>query len=178
MKKNKNNKKLKYTVAATLIAAAVFIIAFSRGLFGEELQRVFNPTEFFDTSVDFVKVTDVGQADSILIYSNGYSAVIFEGESADPKRVAEEIKAEVNRLKADGIDKKLFSAVRCGMYGEAVRSFNSVKSIASQLVECAMSDSGLFDELKYIKSATPEKVYKRLSLLDNDKTVLSVINTR
>ena len=109
---------------------------------------------------------------------NGYSAVIFEGESADPKRVAEEIKAEVTRLKADGIDKKLFSAVRCGMYGEAVRSFNSVKSIASQLVECAMSDSGLFDELKYIKSATPEKVYKRLSLLDNDKTVLSVINPR
>ena len=62
------------------------------------------------------------------------------------------------------------------MYGEAVRSFNSVKNIASQLVECAMSDSELFDELKYIKSATPEKVYKRLSLLDNDKTVLSVVN--
>ena len=107
---------------------------------------------------------------------NGYSAVIFEGESSDPKRVAEEIKAEVTRLKADGIDKKLFSAVRCGMYGEAVRSFNSVKNIASQLVECAMSDSELFDELKYIKSATPEKVYKRLSLFDNDKTVLSVVN--
>ena len=62
------------------------------------------------------------------------------------------------------------------MYGEAVRSFNSVQSIATQLVSCAMSDSGLFDELKYIKSATPEDVYKRLSLLDNDKTVLSVIN--
>lgn len=107
---------------------------------------------------------------------HGYSAVIFEGESADPKRVAEEIKAEVERLKTDGIDKKLFSAVRCGMYGEAVRSFNSVESIATQMVSCAMSDSGLFDELKYIKSATPEKVYKRLSLLDNSKTVLSVVN--
>ena len=107
---------------------------------------------------------------------HNYSAVIFEGESSDPKRVAEEIKAEIERLKADGIDKKLFSAVRCGMYGEAVRSFNSVQSIATQLVSCAMSDSGLFDELKYIKSATPEDVYKRLSLLDNDKTVLSVIN--
>lgn len=107
---------------------------------------------------------------------HNYSAVIFEGESSDPKRVAEEIKAEIERLKADGIDKKLFSAVRCEMYGEAVRSFNSVQSIATQLVSCAMSDSGLFDELKYIKSATPEDVYKRLYLLDNDKTVLSVIN--
>ena len=106
---------------------------------------------------------------------NGYSAVIFEGESSNPQRVAEEIKAEVERLKTDGIDKKLFSAVRSGMYGEAVRAFNSVESIATRLVDCAMSDSGLFDELKYLKTVTPEDVYKRLSLLDNDKTVLSVI---
>lgn len=107
---------------------------------------------------------------------NGYSSVIFEGESMDPKKVAEEIKSEVERLKADGIDKKLFSAVRCGMYGEAVRSFNSVENIATQLVGCAMSDSGLFDELKYLKSVTPDDIYKRLSLLENDKTVLSVVN--
>ncbi|MEE1239484.1 MAG: hypothetical protein UHO61_06130 [Acutalibacteraceae bacterium] len=62
------------------------------------------------------------------------------------------------------------------MYGEAVRSFNSVESIASQLVSCAMSDSGLFDEIKYLKAVTPDDVCKRLSLLDNNKTVLSVIN--
>lgn len=107
---------------------------------------------------------------------HGYSAVIFDGESSNPKKVAEEIKAEIERLKTDGIDKKLFSAVRCGMYGEAVRSFNSVESIASQLVSCAMSDSGLFDEIKYLKAVTPDDVCKRLSLLDNNKTVLSVIN--
>ena len=106
---------------------------------------------------------------------NGYSAVIFEGESSDPKRVAEEIMAEVERLKADGIDKKLFSAVRSGMYGETVQAFNSVESIATRLVDCAMSDSGLFDELKYLKTVTPEDIYKRLSLLQKDKTVLSVI---
>lgn len=106
----------------------------------------------------------------------GYACSIFEGESSDPKRVAEEIKAEIERLKADGIDKKLFSAVRCGMYGDAVRAFNNVESIAMQLVNCAMSDSGLFDELKYLKTVTPEDIYKRLSLLDSEKAVLSVIN--
>ncbi|MBR7133488.1 MAG: insulinase family protein [Clostridia bacterium] len=106
----------------------------------------------------------------------GYSAVIFEGESSNPKRVAEEIKAEVERLKAEGIDKKLFSAVRCGMYGNAIRMFNSVESIAMQLVDCAMSDSGLFDDIKYLKSVTVEDVYRRLSLLDPEKAVLSVIN--
>lgn len=77
MKKNKN-KKPKY-IAAALLAVAVFITAFSRGVFGERLQKVFNPAAAFDTSVDFVKITDVGEADSILIYSDGCSAVIDVG---------------------------------------------------------------------------------------------------
>ena len=108
----------------------------------------------------------------------GYSAVIFEGESQNPKKVAEKIKQEIERLKTDGINKKLFSAVRCGMYGNAIRIFNSVEGIAMQFVDCATNGSGLFDEIKYLKSVTAEDVYKRLNLLENDKTVLSVINPK
>ena len=106
----------------------------------------------------------------------GYAAIIFEGESCNPQRVAEEIKREVERLKTDGIDKKLFSAVRCGMYGNAIRTFNSVENIASQMVDCAMSGSGLFDEIKYLKSLTIDDVYRKLLKLDTENTVLSVIN--
>lgn len=100
--KNKNeNKTLKYAVAATLIAAAVFIIAFSRGVFGEELQQVFNPSEFFDTSVNFVKITDVGQADSILIYSGGYSAVIDVGTKDSAENILEDLNsAHISRIDA------------------------------------------------------------------------------
>ncbi len=109
---------------------------------------------------------------------NGYSAVIFEGESSNPQEVADRIKAEIERIKNEGINKKLFSAVRRGMYGNAIRLFNNVESIAMQLVDCAMNGSGLFDEIKYLKSITAEDVFKRISLLDNDKTVLSVINSK
>ena len=106
---------------------------------------------------------------------HGYSAVIFEGESSDPKAVAEEIKKEIARLKTEGIDKKLFSAVRAGMYGNAIRLFDSVEGIAMQMVDSAMGDSGLFDEIKYLKSVTSEDVYKRLLKLEDEKSVLSVI---
>jgi predicted Zn-dependent peptidase len=109
---------------------------------------------------------------------NGYASVIFDGESNNPKAVAEKIKAEVERIKLEGIDKKLFSAIRCGMYGNAIRLFQSVESIAMQMADCAMNDSGLFDDIKYLRSVTVEDVYKRLLLLDNDKTVLSVINPK
>ncbi|MGI6280273.1 MAG: EF-P 5-aminopentanol modification-associated protein YfmH, partial [Acutalibacteraceae bacterium] len=109
---------------------------------------------------------------------NGYSAIIFDGESSDPKRVAEEIKQEVERLKNEGIDKKLFSAIRAGMYGDAISQFNDVDSIASMLVNCAMNDCGLFDELKFLKSVTVEDIQRKLITLDNENTVLSVINVK
>ena len=105
----------------------------------------------------------------------GYSAVIFEGESKNPRLVAEKIRNEIERIKIEGIDKKLFSAVRCGMYGNAIRLFDSVEGIAMQMVDCAMLDSGLFDDIKYLKSVTADDVYKRLLKLDGEKAVLSVI---
>ena len=133
-----------------------------------------------ETSPLYKRLTDEGlindEFSSEYFTGNGYAAVIFEGESKDPQRVAEEIKKEVDRIKIEGIDKKLFSAIRCGMYGNAIRMFDSVEGIAMQFVDCAMLSSGLFDEIKYLKSVTADDVFKRISLLDNNKTVLSVIN--
>ena len=109
---------------------------------------------------------------------NGYSALLFEGESKDPKAVADAIIDEINRLKTEGIDRKLFSAVRAGMYGSAIRLFNNVESIAMQLTDCAMNGYGLFDEIKYLKSVTAEDVMKKLNSLDAKNTVLSVIKPK
>ena len=92
MKKNKN-KSLKYIAAAALLAAAVFITAFSRGVFGEELQQVCNSASAFNASVDFVKITDVGQAESILIYSNGCSAIIDVGTEDCAESIIEDLDA-------------------------------------------------------------------------------------
>ena len=116
--------------------------------------------------------------DSEHFCGDGYSALIFEGESSDPKAVAEEIKKEIERLKVDGIDKKLFSAIRASMYGSAIRLFNNVESIAMHLTDCAMNDSCLFDELKYLKSVTLEDVSRKLKSLDTENSVLSVINPK
>ncbi len=113
--------------------------------------------------------------DSEYFTGRGYAAVIFSGESSDPKRVAEEIKAEIERLRREGIDKKLFSAVKCGMYGAAIRRFNGVSNIASQLTECAMADYDLFEELKLLKTVTADDVYRRLDVFSEGNDVLSVI---
>ncbi len=114
--------------------------------------------------------------DSEYFTGNGYAAVIFEGESKDPKRVAELIKQEIARLRVEGIDKKLFSAVKCGMYGGLVRRFNSVEALCMQLCECAISEYGLFDELKQLKAVSYHDVLKRLDVFSDENAVLSVIN--
>lgn len=105
----------------------------------------------------------------------GYAAVIFGGESKDPARVAELIKQEIARLRDEGADKKLFSAVKCSMYGDAIRRFNNVEGIAMQLAECAMLDFDLFEELKLLKTVTYDDVLRRLDVFDDQNAVLSVI---
>ncbi len=113
--------------------------------------------------------------DSEYFTGNGYAAVIFEGESSNPQRVAELIKEEIARLRVEGIDKKLFSAVKCGMYGQLVRRFNSVEALCMQLCECAVSDYGLFDEIKQLKAISYDDVLKRLDVFSDENAVLSVI---
>ncbi len=109
---------------------------------------------------------------------NGYASVIFEGESDNPKAVAKAIKEEIHRLREKGIDKKLFSAVKCGMYGDAVRRFNSVSTMAMQLVDGAVFGYDIFEELRLLKTVTCEDVYKRLDIFDDENAVLSVINPK
>ncbi len=111
-------------------------------------------------------------------YGNGYAAVIFEGESYSPERVAEEIKAEIERLRNEGIDKKLFSAIKSGAYGNMIRKFNSVEALATQLTECAMCDYDLFEEIRLLKTASYDDVMKRLDVFCNENAVLSVIKPK
>lgn len=68
----KRKFKGKFKICAAVILAAVCIVI-------SVLER--NLPSNFDSSVDFVKVLDVGQSESILIYSNGYSALIDTGIS-------------------------------------------------------------------------------------------------
>ena len=106
---------------------------------------------------------------------NGYAAIIFDGESKDPKAVEQAIKDEIKRLRENGIDKKLFSAVKCGMYGDAIRRFNSVDGMTMQLVEGAVFGYDIFEEIKLLKAASYDDVTKRLDVFCEENSVLSVI---
>ena len=105
----------------------------------------------------------------------GYATLMFSGESENPNAVTNAIKEEINRLKQEGIDKKIFSAEKCAMYGSFIRSFDSQDSIVSNMVDCAINDVEFFEDIKILKNLTTQSLEKRLNVLDNNNTVLSVI---
>ncbi len=77
-----DKKSRKSTVIDALIATLVCIVVFSAIAIVSNID--FDNTfggNSFDTESDFVRIIDVGQGDSILIYSNGYSALIDTGLS-------------------------------------------------------------------------------------------------
>lgn len=100
-----NNRKAAYRPSQIIVAVVIVLI------FAVVLFAVFNPLKFrkltnslngdFDTTRDFVKFMDVGQGDSALIYSNGFSAVIDIGEPTSANDVATDLyDCKIERLDA------------------------------------------------------------------------------
>lgn len=81
MKNNYSNEKRK---RITVLAAVLCIVAFTVCLYFAKYpiklgKIVGSSNKSFDISSDFIKFLDVGQGDSALIYSNGYTAMIDMG---------------------------------------------------------------------------------------------------
>ncbi len=106
----------------------------------------------------------------------GYAAEIFDGESSDPQRVAAEIKTEIARLRADGIDKNDFERAKNSLYGQMVMQYNVIDKIVSALVSVAMTGDGLFDEIDVFSKITLDDVTSCLNnQLKEEYSALSVI---
>ena len=74
----------------------------------------------------------------------GYASVIFSGESKDPDRVAEEIRAETERLRRDGIDPEAFQRAKKALYGRNIAALNSVDNIANSMAVFAFAGRELY----------------------------------
>lgn len=80
-KKVFKKKKIK-SYSTIVLCLTVFIILYTLSNIETSLSKFIFKNNGFDIETDFVKIIDVGQGDSILIYSNGYSALIDVGLSS------------------------------------------------------------------------------------------------
>lgn len=105
----------------------------------------------------------------------GYATVMFSGESADPQAVAEAIQGELDRFRREGIPQETFECSKRAIYGENIAALNSTSNIANGLVTFAFKQRQLFTYLDALAEVRIEDAMEKLSLMDREKSVLSVI---
>lgn len=126
------------------------------------------------------KLLDEGLINATFYYEHQegphYSAVVFGGESRNPKKTAEVIKDAIRAFKSNGIDKSEFELAKRAIYGDTIASFNSTEGIANTLVDMHFTGREIFSYLDFIAEATVEEAQLRLTeLLDPDNCTLSVV---
>ena len=110
---------------------------------------------------------------------DGFFTLIFSGESKDPKQVMSYIIDEIESIKADGLDRKLYDSIKKSTYGGMIRESNNVEAVASGLINAYMSDVEPYDHIKVLSEMTYEDTQKALiERFDTKNMVLSVIENK
>lgn len=108
---------------------------------------------------------------------DGFSSVMFSGESRDAKKVARIINDYIRQVKKSGLDKEDFEITKKSLYGESVSSLNSVDTISNILTDLYFSNRELFEYIDSLATITYSDVNDMLkNMLDENKSVLSVVS--
>ena len=107
----------------------------------------------------------------------GYSCVLFAGESSDPKKVAQEIVAEIKKFRGTGFEKSAFDRTKKKLYGRMIMGMNDVDGIANNMVVSYFAGEDVFADFEIYKTVTLDDVNELFAkALDEKYSVLSVIN--
>ena len=118
----------------------------------------------------------ITQPDLDYEFSKEYAHITISGQSNDPKKLAEELKKEIEILKQNGIDEKIFNRVKKKMYGSYVTEFNDVADIARMFMGDYFKGINSFDYIEMHKQVTKEYVKSVLNdNFDENKMILSIV---
>lgn len=115
--------------------------------------------------------------DNEIMAGRGYMCAMFSGESRDPKRVAEEIRKEIERLRKEGIDPELFALCKRAAYGRYIGMYGRTESVAGLMTTAYFSDlKDIYEPLQIVADATIEQLEQRLRVaFDPTKAALSIV---
>ena len=108
-------------------------------------------------------------------YSNSYAALLFEGESKDPKKVRDAIGLELKKIAENGADKDLFNDALKKLYGKKIREFSDAEEIVSGFIDCAVDGTEPYCDIKILKTLTADDITARARELSTKTMALSCI---
>ena len=118
----------------------------------------------------------IAQPDLDYEFSKQYAHVTITGQSNNPEKLTEELKKEIENLKQNGIDEKIFDRVKKKMYGNYVTEFNDVADIARMFMSDYFKGINSFDYIENHKQVTKEYTEEILKeVFDENKMILSIV---
>lgn len=118
----------------------------------------------------------IAQPDLDYEFSKQYAHITISGQSNDPEKLTEELKKEIENLKQNGIDEKIFDRVKKKMYGSYVTEFNDVADIARMFMGDYFKGINSFDYIEMHKQVTKEFTEEILKeVFDENKMILSIV---
>ena len=135
---------------------------------------------FGDTSEFYKRMRDSGKLNDTFRVSvfmgRGYVLPNATGESDDPDEILEEMKNELRRFKASPPDREIFNRLKKQTYGSVVRGYNSTESVAQYMMDACLAGLSPYSLVESAAGASYEEMCRRLMLLDEDNSCISVIN--
>ena len=109
-------------------------------------------------------------------FGDSYAHIAISGGSKNPDMVLEEFEKEVKTLKENGIQKEDFERIKNMLYGNAVKEFNSVSSIARMFVADYFKGINSFDYIEEYKLITEEYTKQILDeVFIEENIVISIV---
>ena len=175
--------EIEMTVACPMLGLAYKCIPYAENKrhFGEVVTDMVIELVTGDSTPLFKKLYDTslinGSFGGESLSGVGYNCVMFTGETSNPKKVRQELLAEISRLKEVGINEEDFEICRNLMYGECISEFESIQNVAGSMADAAMQSRTLFDHIEIIAAVTVKNINDAIkTMFDEDNLATVIIN--
>lgn len=108
----------------------------------------------------------------------GFAVTEFEGNSDDPKAVADAVLGEIERVKKDGVDKALFDDLKKGYIGEILKEFDCGEDVATFICDCACKGFNPTKYIEEIENLTAKDVMGAIESFEKDAFAISTVTSK
>ena len=112
-------------------------------------------------------------------FTSNYAHILITGQSKEPRKVIEELKNTLEKIKREGIDENLFIRTKKKIYGRYVTDYNSVADIGRMFLSDYFKGINSFDYIEEYNQITKEFVTQILNeIFKEDKMVISIVESK
>ena len=93
---------------------------------------------------------------------DGCCCILFTGESDQPDTVKQLLLDEIARVRAEGVDREIFTLCKNEKYGQLIENLENVEDSASQMADFALSGQTVAQQITTLAGLTAEDADKAL----------------